>query len=182
MKKQKAKKAKQKIQPDSLESLVDQIDEKISGLESENASLKNEIEILKSESEEYRRQYESLKSRLDLYEAAETEKLPETFDGWNVRMTEKGYIELFKEADSNEKTIFIGKAWSPEKAREKIAEAEDFPRMIFLSANVVSGTLVPFCSRECCRKAGYGRKAENMWVDYHESYPNRCACCGKSFV
>ncbi len=182
MKKKAGKKAKNQSKPDPLGVLVDQVDEKIKTLESENASLKDEIAILKTASEEYRRQCELLENRLYLYQAAGGKTPPETFDGWNVRMTEKGYIELFKEIGGAEKQIYIGKVWSPEKAREKIADAEDLPRMIFLSVNVVSGTLVPFCSRKCCRKAGYDRKPENMWVDYHESYPDRCACCGKSFV
>jgi len=44
------------------------------------------------------------------------------FDGWTVRLTPKGYYNLCKSFDGKVETIYIGKKFNPQKAREKISE------------------------------------------------------------
>ncbi|WP_295586558.1 hypothetical protein [uncultured Lamprocystis sp.] len=51
---------------------------------------------------------------------AEPASAPKTFDGWSVQTDPKGYIRLHRKHGGKVLSVYIGKAWDPDKARERI--------------------------------------------------------------
>jgi hypothetical protein len=53
---------------------------------------------------------------------------PRTFEGWTVQVDRHGYIRCFRKINARLRSVYLGRTWNADRARERIAARADAAR------------------------------------------------------